>query len=388
MSYNKQTEAVIEQKLINQLQEQGYEYVKISNEQELISNLKTQLEIHNFSRLQKAWVSELTDWEFKKVLNYLQGGSIIKKAEKLRNSITIDLENWNKVRIQFLERENNKWCKNEFQVSNQISMTGKAKNRYDVTLLINGLPITQIELKNKGISLNESFNQFLRYQESSFWAWIGLFQYVQILISSNSTNTKYYANNPTNKLDSKQRFTWTDSENNKINQLSDFSNVYLDPCTLSRTISEDIVISTTNKCLMILRPYQHYAYKAIINKVNNTNLAQINKDLSKENFQNGYVWHSTGSGKTLTSFITSKNLRHNSHVYKVLFVVNRKDLDTQTQDEFNSFEFGSVDNTNNTSKLYSKLTSTKDNDKLIITTIQKLDRILTKDKYQKWLKDA
>lgn len=381
-----QTEAIIEEKLIKQLISLWYEKVKISNEQELISNLKKQLEIFNYQSLQKAGISSFSEKEFKQITNFLKDGSIVQKAEKLRDSFLVNLDNWEKCRVRFINQEQDKWCKNEFQVTSQISQTNEnnKKNRYDVTILINWLPLTQIELKNKWVAIKESFNQFLRYQKQSFGSGIQLFQYAQILISSNSVNTQYYANNEINKLNLKQRFTWTDFYNNKVNELSKFTEQFLEPCRLARTIVEDIIVSKTNNMLMILRSYQHFAYKAIIDKVNNFH---INNLYANKVEQNGYIWHSTGSWKTLTSFITSKNLRKNNKLRKVFFVVDRKDLDTQTQDEFNNFESGSANATTSTKTLFQKIKSNKDNDKLIITTIQKLDRILSNDKYRKELEE-
>lgn len=232
-------------------------------------------------------------------------------------------------------------------------MDGKFKNRYDVTLLINGLPLVQIELKRRGIELKKAFNQTKRYQEHSFR---GLFNYVQIFVISNGVNTKYYANN--RSLNFKFTFTWKDEENKNINDLNQFTEVFLEKCHISKMISRYVVLNESDKSLMVLRAYQYYAVEKIMDMALNTN-------------NNGYVWHTTGSGKTLTSFKVAQILKEQEDIDKVLFVVDRKDLDYQTTKEFNSFCQDSVDGTDNTYTLIRQLTN-KDSD-LIITTMQKLD---------------
>ncbi len=243
-------------------------------------------------------------------------------------------------------------------------MEGKYKNRYDVTILINGLPLVQIELKRRGLELKEAFNQTNRYERHSFSSGKGLFQFIQLFVISNGVNTKYYANNPVKARSFKQTFYWADFNNKIITQLSEFSKLFLEPCHLSKMITKYIVLNTTNT-LMVLRPYQYYATEAIIERVKTSN-------------KFGYIWHTTGSGKTLTSFKTAQILTNLEDVRKVVFVVDRKDLDYQTIKEFNSFSEGSIDATNNTSSLVKQLS---DDTKLIVTTIQKLNTAISKPKH-------
>ena len=236
-------------------------------------------------------------------------------------------------------------------------MQGTYTNRYDVTLLINGLPLAQIELKRRGLELKEAFNQTNRYHRHSFAAGYGLYGYLQVFVISNGVNTKYYANNPVTKRDFKQTFFWADPANKKITQLSEFAEAFLEKCQLSKLITKYVVLNESQQMLMVLRPYQYHAVEAIVERVKNT-----------EKF--GYIWHTTGSGKTLTSFKTAQILMHSPHVHKVVFVVDRKDLDFQTIKEFNSFSEGSVDATNNTQKLVQQF---GDDTPLIVTTLQKLN---------------
>jgi type I restriction enzyme R subunit len=244
-------------------------------------------------------------------------------------------------------------------------MEGVYKNRYDVTLLINGLPLVQIELKRRGLELKEAFNQTIRYKTHSFGAGFGLYQYVQLFVISNGVNTKYYANNRKDALSFKQTFFWADPDNNKITNLKDFADHFLEACHLSKMITKYIVLAETYKILMVLRPYQYYATERIIDRVRNTR-------------KNGYIWHTTGSGKTLTAFKASQILTRLPDIHKVLFVVDRNDLDYQTAKEFNNFSEGSVDSTENTRKLVKQLT---DDTKLIVTTIQKLNNAVSSLRY-------
>lgn len=361
-------EQILEDNLIEQLCTLGYTKVSITNEAKLLANLKTQLEKHNNT--------QLTEHEFKQVLNYLNGGTVFERAKKLRDRAEVKREDGSTTYIRFLNQES--WCKNEFQVTHQISMSGKYDNRYDVTLLINGLPLVQIELKKKGIELKEAFNQIIRYKKHSFGASYGLFRYVQLFVISNGVNTKYYANN--NKLrdgDFKQTFYWADAQNKKVNRLTEFATAFLEKCHVSKMICKYTVLNETLKILMVLRPYQYYATEAIVNAVD-------------KSMGNGYIWHTTGSGKTLTSFKASQTLVGNPKVDKVIFVVDRRDLDYQTTKEFNSFSEGSVDATANTNNLVNQLSDNyKDakgnpkTTKLLVTTIQKLNTAINRAKYLK-----
>jgi len=235
----------------------------------------------------------------------------------------------------------------------------------DVTLLVNGLPLVQIELKRRGLELKEAFNQINRYQRHSFGASHGLFQYVQLFVISNGVNTKYYANNRRQSF--KQTFYWADEDNQPVKRLDAFAKDFLEKCHLSKMISKYIVLNETDKILMVLRPYQYYAVEAIVEKV-------------KHSRNNGYIWHTTGSGKTLTSFKTAQVLMDLPKVHKVMFVVDRKDLDYQTNKEFNAFSKGCVDGTSNTHALVKQLSGDA---KLIVTTLQKLNTAISKSRYQK-----
>lgn len=362
---SKQSEQILEEQLIVQLQKLGYQYVTITSEPTLLVNLKKQLEKHNNITLSSS--------EFDKVLNILNKGNIFEKSKTLRERQHIIRDNGDNLYFEFLNTEH--WCRNQYQVSNQIAQEGKYKNRYDVTLLINGLPLVQIELKRSGIELKEAFNQVNRYQRHSFDSGNALFQYVQLFVISNGRNTKYYANN--RKQSFKQTFFWTDHENNRLtNILNGFTDSFLEPCHVSKMICKYIVLNEAYKIPMVLRPYQYYAVEALIDRVINTN-------------KNGYIWHTTGSGKTLTSFKASQIIMKLPEVYKVVFVVDRKDLDYQTTKEFNSFSDGSVDGTDNTVNLvkqfignYVDKKGEAKNSKLIVTTIQKLNTAISKLKYE------
>lgn len=348
-----QPEQILEDNLIAQLQKMSYDFVAIKDEKELLANLKAQIEIHN--------KIELSNKEFERVLNILNKGSIFDKAKILREKQHIVRDNGDSLYFSFIEQEN--WCQNQFQVTHQVNADGTYKNRYDVTLLINGLPLVQIELKRRGIELKEAFNQINRYQRHSFGASVGLFQYVQIFIISNGVNTKYYSNNKYQSF--KQTFFWSDEKNKIISQLEQFTFCFLDTCHVSKMICKYVVLSEAKKILMVLRPYQYFAVENLIERVKDTN-------------KNGYIWHTTGSGKTLTSFKASQIIMNLPQVCKVVFVVDRKDLDYQTTKEFNSFSKGSIDGTDNTNALVKQFS---DDTKLIVTTIQKLNTAISKKQY-------
>jgi len=351
---SKQPEQILEEQLVEQLQKLNYGLVHIKDEKELIANLKSQLEKHNNI--------VFSNTEFEKVLNILSKGSVFEKAKTLREKQHIVRDNGDNLYFEFIQTEH--WCQNQFQVTHQVAMEGKYKNRYDVTLLINGLPMVQIELKRRGLELKEAFNQINRYQRHSFGANSGLFQFLQIFIISNGVNTKYYANNRFQSF--KQTFYWTDKENKRLtNILNGFTSDFLEPCHISKMICKYIVLNETQKILMVLRPYQYYAVEALVDKVMHSR-------------SNGYIWHTTGSGKTLTSFKASQVLTSLPKVKKVVFVVDRKDLDYQTTKEFNSFSKGSIDGTDNTKALVKQFT---DDTKLIVTTIQKLNTAISKQHY-------
>lgn len=346
-----QSEAALEENLIKKLEEGGYKRVNIKNESDLKKNFKKQLEL--FNKIQ------LTDKEFNQILIFLEGGTIFDKAKKLRDMYELKREE-KTIYIRFLNKKD--WCKNRFQVTNQIKMENIYKNRYDVTLLINGLPLVQIELKKRGVELKKAFHQINRYHRHSYK---GLFHYIQIFSISNGVNTKYYANNK--DLNYKYSFSWKNQYNRNISKLDEFAETFLERCHLSKMITKYMVLNETEKSLMVLRAYQYYAVEAILEKALNTR-------------QNGYVWHTTGSGKTLTSFKVSQILSEEENIDKIIFVVDRKDLDYQTTREFNNFCQGAVDGTDNTYSLIQQLSGSN---KLIITTIQKLTRAI--DRHEKRL---
>lgn len=359
---SKQSEQFLEEQLVIQLQKMGYKYVSIANEAELLANLKIQLEKHN--RI------EFSDSEFEKVLNILNKGSVFEKAKTLREKKQhIIRDNGDNLYFEFLNVEH--WCQNEYQVTNQITQEGKYVNRYDVTLLINGLPLVQIELKRRGLELKEAFNQINRYQKHSYGSGKALFQYVQLFVISNGINTKYYSNFGTHTPEFLQTFHWTDELNNPLNNiLNGFTDRFLEPCHVSKMICKYIVLNETDKRLMVLRPYQYYAVESIIKKVTE------NEVLNGYNIEkNGYIWHTTGSGKTLTSFKASQILSNIPAIRKVVFVVDRKDLDYQTNQEYDKFSKGSVSSATNTDDLIKKFIDP--NVSIIVTTIQKLNNAIS-----------
>ncbi|EPA00011.1 Type I restriction-modification system, restriction subunit R [Indibacter alkaliphilus LW1] len=350
-----QPEQTLENNLIAQLAALGYKKVLIPDETALLANLKTQLEKHN--------KTQLSEKEFTQILNAINKGNVFERAKILRDRVEYMDDSGEHRTVELINQIH--WCQNEFQVAQQISMKGLYKNRYDVTILINGLPLVQVELKRRGLELKEAFKQTSRYGIHSYSAGHGLFQLIQIFVISNGVNTKYYANGPLKSRSFKQTFYWSDIKNKLITQLSTFADYFLEPCHISKMITKYLVLNETEKTLMVLRPYQYYATEAIVERVKTTT-------------KYGYIWHTTGSGKTLTSFKTAQILTNLPQVHKVVFVVDRKDLDTQTSQEFNSFSKGSIDGTNNTNKLVKQLTG---NDKLIVTTIQKLSTAVNKARY-------
>ncbi|MDT8447677.1 MAG: type I restriction endonuclease subunit R [bacterium] len=349
-----QPEAILEANLVQQLKGLGYAHASVQDEASLLANLKAQLEA--FNGLQ------LTPREFTQVVNYLSKGNVLVKAKALRDRFQLTKEDGESVYIRFFDAE--KWGNNRFQVTSQVTVEGIYRNRYDVTLLVNGLPLVQIELKKRGLELKEAFNQINRYQRHSYGASVGLFQYIQIFVISNGVNTKYYANN--RKQSFKQTFFWAEESNRTITELAPFAEAFLNPDHVGKMIAHYVVVNETLKILMVLRPYQYYATEAIINQV-------------REQKGNGYIWHTTGSGKTLTSFKAAQILMGLPQVHKVIFVVDRKDLDDQTMQEFNAFQKDSVDTTNATKQLVAQFCN---DTRLILTTIQKLNRAIGPGRFE------
>lgn len=354
-----QSEADLETALVTRLCGLGYEAVTIGDSAQLLANLRVQLSKHNDKALGGVGLSAT---EFERVLNHLDKGNEFDRAKTLRDRFDLIRDDGKVVYIEFLNKD--EWCQNQYQVTHQITQAGTYQNRYDVTLLINGLPLVQIELKRRGIELKEAFNQINRYQRHSFWTERGLFRFVQLFVISNGVNTKFYANQ--RKQSFKQTFFWADVENNLITNLDQFADAFLEKCQVSKMICRYIVLQETDKLLMVLRPYQYYAVEKIVEQVKNGR-------------KNGYIWHTTGSGKTLTSFKAAQILTGLPKVAKVVFVVDRADLDYQTTKEFNHFAKGSVDGTNNTAELVKQFGAA--DTKLIVTTIQKLNNAVSNERY-------
>lgn len=373
-----QSEQELENKLVAQLTKQRVERVQITDTKSLRENLKAQLsKLNGF---------EVSDTELKQIRNALAKGNVFDKAKILRDRLQINKDDGTTGYIRFLDEDVKQ---NHFQVTQQVTVEGRYKNRYDVTILVNGLPLVQIELKRRGLELKEAFNQINRYQRHSYWAEDGLFQYVQVFVISNGANTKYYANN--RKQSFKQTFFWADELNTKrYSDLTEFAQVFLTPNHLTDMIAKYVVLNETDRILMVMRPYQIYATEAIIERVAERQAVIANEKSADK--MNGYIWHTTGSGKTLTSFKTAQLLTGDSQVHKVVFVVDRKDLDYQTSKEFNGFSKGCVDSTDNTKLLVDQFTDApvaadkineQRNTKLIVTTIQKLNNAISHKRYSK-----
>ncbi len=359
-----QPEAVLERQLIEKLSNRDYEYVPhIKDYESLMQNFRKIVNEHNAESLS---LVPLTDTEFNRLLAQIEDRSIIDSAKLLRNKIPLERDDGEKVHIELLQKE--KWCQNKYQIISQLKMEGQRKQRYDVTILINGLPLIHIELKKRGREVVRAFEQIENYKKMSMH---GLFGFTQIFVISSGIVTKYFANNQ--KLNYNFSFYWTDDKNNKISSLMDFADTFLEKCHISEMIVRYMVVQEKAKELKVLRPYQVYAVKSIIKR-------------AKETANNGYIWHTTGSGKTLTSFKVAQILKFDPEINakKVIFLVDRKDLDSQTLDEFKVFggdDF--LDQTNSTQKLTEQLESTTTDNKMIITTIQKMDKFLNSQKYKK-----
>ena len=356
-----QSEYQLENELIGQLQQLGYASVTLKDESQLLSNLKTQVERAN-------GLAPLSETEWKQVISFLNTGTVFERAKNLRDQFPVKFDDGSSKHIFFLSDEPSK---NVYQVTNQITIDHRDYNgrtsRFDVTLLVNGLPLVQIELKKRGMEIAEAFNQTQRYIREAYWAGQGLFGFIQLFVISNGANTRYYSNGTTGI---EFAFPWADVHNKHINEIVDFADTFLNQQHLTQMLTQYMVLLETTKSLMVLRPYQIYAVQKIVEHVQNSN-------------QNGYIWHTTGSGKTLTSFKASQIIMQMPDVEKVLFVVDRNDLDTQTSREFNAFKAESVDSTDNTSTLVKQLDQR--HDKLIVTTIQKLNRAISNDRYQEYI---
>lgn len=354
MSY--QSEAQLESQLIEQLQSQNYAKVDVPDYESLLSNFKTQFERFNAANLGDR---KLTGKEWERVLNYLNGKSIFESAKILRDKFVLEMDDASKVYVSLLDED---FSKNLFQVTNQTTVVGKYTNRYDVTILVNGLPLVQIELKRRGVDIKEAVNQIMRYRKHSYQ---GLYHFIQLFVVSNGVDTKYFANSDKDILYS-HTFFWTDDNNIRVTNLKDFSVVFLARDLLTKMLTKFTILNDTDKIMMVMRPYQVYATEALIRQATLTN-------------RNAYIWHTTGAGKTLTAFKTAQILAANPKIKKVVFLVDRKDLDTQTMEEFNKFEAGSVDATDRTDILVKQMRDK--NRQLIITTIQKMSNAVKNPRY-------
>lgn len=356
MSY--QSEAELELQFIDQLNKQEYYTVSIPNYDALVENFKVQFEAFNALKLK----SPLTDKEWERVFNHILGKSVFQSAKILRDKFLLEREDGQKVYLSFFDTDH---TKNIFQVTHQTTVVGKYVNRYDVTLLVNGLPLIQVELKRRGVEIREAVNQIMgRYKKHSY---IGLYHFIQIFVVSNGIDTKYFANSDREWMHS-LAFFWTDFNNIRITNLKDFTISFLARDHIIRMLDRYMILNDTDKLLMVMRPYQVYAVEALVRQATLTN-------------RNAYIWHTTGAGKTLTSFKTAQILAANPNIKKVIFLVDRKDLDSQTTEEFNKFEAGSVDATDKTDVLVKQMQDK--NRQLIVTTMQKMANAVKRSKYAK-----
>lgn len=378
-----QSEADLERALIRQLKGQAYDYLPFTSESELISNLRTQLEKLNSM--------VFSDQEWSAFFSSCIGGSgagIVEKTARIQEDhIQVLKRDDGSVKNVYLIDKIN-IHNNTLQVINQYEVEGARSNRYDVTILVNGLPMVHVELKRRGVDIREAFNQINRYQRDSFWAGSGLFEYVQLFVISNGTLTKYYSNTVRDGHLSEAKgqrtrqatsnsfsFTswWSDAKNRPISDLTGFARTFLAKHTLLNVLTKYCVFDVDRK-LMVMRPYQIVAAERILQRIA---LATNHKQLGTI-AAGGYIWHTTGSGKTLTSFKAAQLARGLPGIDKVLFVVDRKDLDYQTMREYERFEEGAANSNVSTSVLQKQL---EDPDsKIIVTTIQKLSRFVTKNK--------
>ncbi|WP_171299496.1 type I restriction endonuclease subunit R [Enterococcus cecorum] len=388
-SGNYQSEAALEKEFIRMLTEQGYEYLTIHYENDLIINLRSQLEkLNNYHFTETEWDRFFKD----SIANQNEG--IVEKTRKIQedNVQVLKRDNGSTKNITFIDKKN---IHNNFlQVINQYvvgkSAGVKYNNRYDVTILVNGFPLVHVELKRRGVAIREAFNQINRYQRDSFWAGSGLFEYVQIFVISNGTNTKYYSNTTRfnaikdvkaapsakkNKTSNSFEFTsfWADANNSVIPDLIDFTRTFFAKHTLLNIITKYCIFTSENM-LMVMRPYQITATERILNRIEIANNYKKYGDVAG----GGYIWHTTGSGKTLTSFKTARLASLLPYIDKVLFVVDRKDLDYQTMKEYDRFEKGAANSNTSTAVLKKQLEDS--NAKIIITTIQKLATFIKKNK--------
>ena len=382
-----QSEAELEKEFIRMLTEQGYEYLQIHTEEDMVANIRAKLEeLNNYSFSDSEW-----DRFFKECIANGNDG-ISEKTRKIQedNVQVLKRDDGMTKNITLIDRKN--IHNNRLQVINQYVVTteqgARHDNRYDVTVLVNGLPLVHIELKRRGVAIREAFNQINRYERDSFSAGYGLFEYVQIYVISNGTNTKYYSNSTRynaikdseasntkkGKTSNSFEFTsfWADANNRVIPDLIDFTKTFFAKHTILNVLTKYCVF-TSEKMLMVMRPYQITATERILNRIEIAHNYKKYGDIAA----GGYVWHTTGSGKTLTSFKTARLASNLEFIDKVLFVVDRKDLDYQTMKEYDRFEKGAANSNSSTAILERQLRDSKS--KIIITTIQKLSTFIKKN---------
>ena len=388
-----QSEAALEEEFIRMLRSQGYEYITIEDEDALVANLRAQLEILNDIRFSDS------EWKrfFVECIASANDG-IVEKTNRIQvdNVQILHRDDGSSKNITLIDKKN--VHNNRLQVINQYSTDkGEYDNRYDVTILVNGFPMIHIELKRRGVELREAFNQINRYQSQSFWSGYGLFEYIQIFVISNGTSTKYYSNTTrdshikemtasgrsrSKKTSNSFEFTsfWADGNNRIIPDLVDFTKTFFARNTILNILTRYCIFTSENM-LLVMRPYQIVATERILNKIEVSN--NYRKYGTKK--AGGYIWHTTGSGKTLTSFKTAQLAAKLPYIDKVLFVVDRKDLDYQTMKEYDRFEKGAANGNNSTKILQKQLEDPQA--RIIVTTIQKLMTFISKNKehevYQK-----
>ena len=378
-----QSEAQLEQEFLRRLRELGYEYLTIHKEDELIKNLRVQLErLNNYTFTDSEWKRFFAEY----IANSNDG--IVEKTKTIQEDSVKNLkrDDGTTKNITLIDKKN--IHNNHLQVINQYEVdTGKRQNRYDVTILVNGFPLVHIELKRRGVPIREAFNQIDRYQRDSFWAGSGLFEYVQIFVISNGTNTKYYSNTTSynavkevgksrkkTKTSNSFEFTsfWADAKNKVIPDLVDFTKTFFAKHTILNILTKYCIFTSEN-LLLVMRPYQIVATERILNRIEIANNYKKYGSIAG----GGYIWHTTGSGKTLTSFKSARLASKLDYIDKVLFVVDRKDLDYQTMREYDRFEKGAANSNTSTTILKRQLENS--DSRIIITTIQKLATFIKKN---------
>lgn len=364
-----QTEADLECELIEDLQNQGYEYLSdINSPNKMLSNVRIQLQaLNNIEFLEGEWLRFVEEYLDK------PSDNIIDKTRKIHDDYIHDFvfDDGHIQNIYLLDKNN--IARNKVQVIKQFEQTGTHANRYDVTILVNGLPLVQIELKKRGVAIREAFNQVHRYSKESFNTEHSLFKYLQLFVISNGTDSRYFAN--TTKRDKNSfdfTMNWAKSDNTLIKDLKDFTATFFQKNTLLNVLMHYSVFDVSNT-LLVMRPYQIAATERILWKINSAYQAKNWSTLEG----GGYIWHTTGSGKTLTSFKAARLATELDFIDKVFFVVDRKDLDYQTMKEYQRFSPDSVNGSDSTAGL--KRNIEKDDNKIIVTTIQKLNNLMKSD---------